>query len=67
MSDAEKTEQLICQLHHYRPMVANVLRLTYLDEGPLRHKAKQLGLSASQFYVHLDQARYFLAGRLHLI
>jgi hypothetical protein len=61
---AEEIESLVKDLAEHNRKHATALREQYLSRGLQRSKAKKLGISESQFKVHVDLARAWLRGRL---
>ena len=63
--EAEETERWIAELGKLRPKLAEALCVQYLESGLMPQKARRLQQSYGQFKIHLDQAKYWLAGRLY--
>ncbi len=64
-AEVDEIEQLIKQMWEQNKRIADALRKFYLgDEKNIRMKASALELSVTQFKVHVDMAKYWLAGRL---
>src|SRR4051812_3042610 len=64
-AEIEETETLIKQMWEANHKIADALRKFYLgNERTVGQKAKALGVSVSQFRVHVDMAKCWLAGRL---
>lgn len=63
---AEEMEYLITAMAIQNHKMAEILRKCYLLSGGIREKAKHIGMSTSQIEVHLQSARWWLAGRLTL-
>lgn len=61
---AEEVEMMVKDLAKQNPKIALALRVQYFNVGTAQSKARQAGLSYSQFKVHLDMAKQWIAGRL---
>ena len=61
---AEEIEVLITEMFKQTPKIALALREEYFSRGTLPQKAKNIGVSRSQFKVCVDMAKQWLAGRL---
>lgn len=61
---AEEVEALITEMFKQTPKIALALREEYFSRDTLPQKAKNIGISRSQFKVCVDMAKQWLAGRL---
>ena len=62
--EAEEMEKYICEMAEYKPIMAQALRMYYLDKLSLRSNAKKLGVSYMQFSIYIQMAKQWLLGRL---
>jgi hypothetical protein len=60
----DETERLLRQMASQNKKIATALFEYYIGVGTLKQRAKRLGLSRTQFKVHVDMAKEWLAGRL---
>jgi hypothetical protein len=61
---AEEVDLYIRELARFEQKLAAALRLFYLGSGTNVEKSALLCCSYTQFKVHVDHARYWLAGRM---
>jgi hypothetical protein len=64
-SSVEVMAGWIVELGKYYPHLTQVLHVYYLDSDLMPQKAARLGYAYGKFKIYLDQARYWLAGRLN--
>lgn len=64
--EAQEIENLIKDMHFQNFQLAEVIRANYLSDDKIHIKARQAGLSQSQFSAHLTTARWWLISRLTL-
>ncbi len=61
---AEEVEEYVSELFKQNSLLATVLRKNYFEQNTAARKAKQLGISTTQFRVQLAMAKQWMAGRL---
>lgn len=61
---AEEIEMIVKSLAKQSQKLAEALRVQYFEQGTVPFKAKRMGLSYTQFKVHVDMAKQWVAGRL---
>ena len=62
--EAEEIEKFICEMAEYKPIMAQALRMYYLDKHSLTSNSKNLKISRSQYNIYIRMAKEWLAGRL---
>lgn len=66
-AQAEEIEKMISEMAQYRPTMADCLRYHYLNQQSLRNSAKKLGISHTQYKLHVQMAKEWLVGRMSVI
>jgi hypothetical protein len=62
--EIEQMSMWIDELGKWYPQLSETLQMHYLNPGLMPEKAARLGCAYGTFKMHLDQAKYWLAGRL---
>jgi hypothetical protein len=65
--NAEEMEKYICGMAEYKPVMAQALRMYYMDKLSLRNNAKKLGVSYNQFKLYIQMGKHWLLGRLNTV
>jgi len=65
--NAEEMEKYICQMGEYKPIMAQALRMYYLNRLSFRSSSKKLNISYMQFSIYIQMAKQWLIGRFNFI
>lgn len=64
---AAEIERLVVELSHYQKLLADALRVAYIQPGVQATKAKSLGISVAQFKFCVKLAKAWLCGHISAV
>jgi hypothetical protein len=62
--NAEEMEKYICEMAKYKPIMAQSLRMFYLDRLSFRTSSKKLKISISHYHLYIQMAKQWLMGKM---